>query len=139
MLDKKLVHKKLEAMRLYMEEIKPILVQSFANVYKNYRDLRALERDFQLIVDAAVDINMHIILENGKPPPETNFHSFLILGELHVLSGELAKGLAPSAGLRNKLVHEYEKIDPYILFRSVQKFYKLYQQYCRRIMQELKQ
>jgi uncharacterized protein YutE (UPF0331/DUF86 family) len=33
------------------------------------------------------------------------------MGDLGILSAELAQRLAPSAGLRNRLVHEYETLD----------------------------
>lgn len=66
-------------------------------------------------------------------PPETNFQSFLLLGSHGVFQERYAKELAASAGLRNKLVHEYEKIDPYILYKSLQRFYPLYVRYRKEI------
>ena len=33
------------------------------------------------------------------------------MAEVGVLTSELARSLAPSAGLRNRLVHEYDAID----------------------------
>lgn len=134
MLDKQLINKKLEAIVSYLNEIEPILKLPYKNFYKNYRDLRTAERDFQLIVDAAVDINMHIILEKGNQVPENNFQSFIIMSQINVLSEHFTKDMASSAGLRNKLVHEYEKIDPYILYKSLKKFILLYRQYCKEIL-----
>ena len=95
--------------------------------------MRTAERDFQLMVDAAVDINMHFILEKGFNPPENNFQSFIKIGELKILPEDLTNALAPSAGLRNRLVHEYEKIDQRILFESLRKFVPLYYKYCKKI------
>lgn len=131
MLDKNLINKKLESISLYLKEIEPILELPFKDFHKNYKDMRTAERDFQLMVDAAVDINNHIILEKGNNPPETNFQSFIKMGQLKSLSRRFSENLAKSAGLRNKLVHEYEKIDPYILYKSLKRFLPMYYKYSR--------
>jgi uncharacterized protein YutE (UPF0331/DUF86 family) len=39
------------------------------------------------------------------------YSSFLALAELGALDAKLAKELAPAAGLRNRLVHEYDDLD----------------------------
>jgi len=36
-----------------------------------------------------------------------------------VIPAELAKRLAPAAGLRNRLVHEYDEIDDQIVLKAV--------------------
>jgi uncharacterized protein YutE (UPF0331/DUF86 family) len=43
--------------------------------------------------------------------PDDYFGGFVKMGELGILPRELAIALAPSAGPRNRLVHEYESID----------------------------
>lgn len=131
--DRNLINEKLKAISTYLSELKPLLELSFKDFNKDYRAIRTAERDFQLIVDCAVDINTHIILEKGVSPPETNFQSFILLGGLGVVSEELTKNLAPSAGLRNRLVHEYEKIDPHIFYNSIKKFLPLYGRYSQEI------
>lgn len=133
--DKKLINKKLRSIALYLQEIKPTLDRPFKDFHKNYHYMRTAERDIQLIVDAAVDINIHILLEQGGAPPETNFGSFIEMEKLAIGPAGLFKTLAKSAGLRNKLVHEYEEIDPLILYRSLQKFIPLYHRYGKAIIQ----
>lgn len=137
MLDKKLVHKKLEEISTYLGELEPILKLSFKEFFASYRDMRTAERDFQLIVDAAVDINTHVLLSLVLPPPEKNYESFLTLGKAKVLSEKEAHALAPSTGLRNKLVHEYEEINPELLYRSLQHFTPLYRGYGASILEYL--
>ncbi len=72
---------------------------------------KAAERLLQEAIEAALDINAHLIAEHGRAVPEDYYGGFLALAELHVLPEELARQLAPSAGLRNRLVHGYETID----------------------------
>lgn len=133
MLDKNFINQKLAAITTYLKEIEPILALPYKDFYNNYRDMRTAERDFQLIVDAAVDINTHVLMEAGEHPPETNFESFLLLQKCGIFQERFVKMLAKSAGLRNKLVHEYEKIDPYILYKSLQKFHPFYIKYRKEI------
>ena len=46
--------------------------------------------------------------------------SFLKLAELKIVDPEFARRIARCAGLRNRLVHEYEEIDPRKVFESLQ-------------------
>ena len=62
--------------------------------------------------------------------PDTYYETFLQLGTLRVLPEDLAQGLAPSAGLRNRLVHEYDDVDDAIVYASVNEATKLYTDYA---------
>jgi uncharacterized protein YutE (UPF0331/DUF86 family) len=55
------------------------------------------------------------------------------MGEQGTLSRELAAALAPSAGLRNRLVHEYEAIDDATVIKAVRLAQDLYPQYIAAI------
>ncbi len=134
MLDQVFLEKKVREIGRYLGELEPVLKLTQKEFVGSYRDMRIAERDFQLIVDAAVDINTHILLSLGLPPPEKNFDSFVALGRTGVLSEQEAKALAPSTGLRNKLVHEYEDINPELLYRSLKTFSLQYKEYGRLIL-----
>lgn len=67
----------------------------------------AAERLVQVVVDLAFDVNGHLAVSLLGRAPETGRQSFLDLAEAGVLSTDLAERLAPSAGLRNVLVHHY--------------------------------
>ena len=90
---------------------------------------KAAERLLQELIEAAIDINTHLIVEHGGTVPDTYFESFLELGSLHVTSAELARSLAPSSGLRNRLVHEYDDIDDSIVYESIDQAITLYTEY----------
>ena len=68
---------------------------------------KGVERVLQEAIEAALDVNAHLIAELGHDVPDDYFGGFMKLGQLGILSEELAGALAPSAGLRNRLVHEY--------------------------------
>lgn len=71
----------------------------------------AIERLLQVIVDLAFDINSNLVSKTLGRSPETGRSSFSDLAEAGVIAATLADSLAPSAGLRNVLVHHYVDLD----------------------------
>ncbi|MDQ7844600.1 MAG: DUF86 domain-containing protein [Armatimonadota bacterium] len=69
------------------------------------------ERLLERIIGRMIDINYHLITEVAGLPPKDFYESFVRLAALGVLSPDLAAALAPAAGLRNRLAHEYNEID----------------------------
>ena len=82
---------------------------------------KGTERLLQELIEAAIDLNTHLILQEGHQPPDDYYHGFLRLAEIGILAPELATALAPSAGLRNRLVHEYDTIVDAIVLDAVRK------------------
>jgi len=70
----------------------------------------AAERLIQVIVDLAIDINGHVAVATLGRAPQTGRDSFAAAAEAGALPAALADALAPSAGLRNVLVHRYTDI-----------------------------
>lgn len=70
----------------------------------------AVERILTQLVDLAVSINSHVAVSAGKTPSSyrESFHAAAAAGLINV---DLAQRLAPSAGLRNVLTHDYVNID----------------------------
>ncbi len=81
---------------------------------------RATERLLQEAIDAAVDANTHLLRGAGRPVPEDYFRSFIALGEAGIVEATLARDLAPAAGLRNRIVHEYDDLDEALVFQAAQ-------------------
>lgn len=80
----------------------------------------AAERLLQVIVDLAVDINGHLVVALTGRAPETGRSSFGDLAACGVISNALAERLAPSAGLRNVLVHQYIDIRTDLVAESIE-------------------
>ena len=93
----------------------------------------AVERLIQLIVDLALDINNIILAYLQKPPASDYFNSFIDLAECGVLPESLAVKIAPSTGLRDRLVHEYETINDRIVFESISETIEQYIIYMKEI------
>lgn len=76
------------------------------------RDLRHIvERILTQLVDLAVPLNGTLIAATGGRRPTGYRDSFQLLGDAGILPVELAERLAPAAGMRNLLTHEYGAID----------------------------
>jgi len=70
------------------------------------------ERYLERAIGRMIDINFHLITESGQVPPKDYHESFVRLSTLGVMTADLAKEMAMAAGLRNRIVHEYDDIDP---------------------------
>lgn len=69
------------------------------------------ERLLERVIGRMIDINYHILTEREGVPPKDFHESFTKLAKVGVLPVELARAMAPAAGLRNRLAHEYNEID----------------------------
>ncbi|MDW7733460.1 MAG: DUF86 domain-containing protein [Methanolobus sp.] len=81
----------------------------------NYELRSAVERNFQLAIESAIDIGEIIISREGFERPEVYRSVFLILGKHGIIPEEFAKEFAQAAGFRNVLVRMYEEVDVDIL------------------------
>ena len=71
----------------------------------------AVERVLTQLVDLAVSVNSHIASARLGRAPASYRESFGLAAQAGVIDTELAARLAPAAGLRNILVHEYTDVD----------------------------
>lgn len=138
MTDPLIVRRKLNKMIEYLGQLEEVNQYSLENYLDNFFVRRTGERLIQLIVETATDINGHLIVSSGHKPPADYYSSFVKLGDYQILEQNFAKKIAPSAGLRNRLVHEYEEIDDKIVYKSIQKTIKSYKKYIRKIENHLK-
>ena len=138
-MSKELIEKKIEQIRILINELRALLQKPEIEFIKDAITLRAAERDFQLIVDLASDINTHILLEGGKRTPDSYRQSFLDLKTENIIEAGLAETLALSARLRNILVHEYDFDEDYAKFyQGAKRFLPAYDTYVGLVLGYLK-
>ena len=137
MADQNLVKEKIRNIQEYMNEIKSILVLPDADIVHTVEKLRTLERNFQLIVDEMLDINIHLIKELNLESPDDFQSTFEILGEHNILPKDFAYKIAPVVGLRNKIVHRYEIIDRTLFVNAFKNNYKDFEELLRLIREYL--
>lgn len=110
MLDKNLLIKKLGLIDEYLGELEPLVAMGEDALRADKLKYHTAERLFQLIVDAMIDINTHVIRELALAPPDDPQSTFIVLGEGGVLPKDFAIKIAPMVGLRNAVVHRYETV-----------------------------
>lgn len=121
MLNKDLVKTKIRNIQEYLMEIESTLSLPKDQIVSSIEKLRTLERNFQLIVDAMLDINIHLIRELELSTPNDLKSTFIILAEGKIIPYDFAEKISPVVGLRNILVHGYEKVDRELFIDSFQK------------------
>ena len=69
------------------------------------------ERYLERMIGRMIDINYHLVTESGQPSPKDYHESFHLLATVGILPSDFAREIAFAAGLRNRIVHEYDEID----------------------------
>lgn len=132
MLNRDFLERKVKLIQEDLARLEPLAGLSFRELTADDVKYSAVERYLERIVTRALDVNHHCIAElgTGSEAVRTHEDTFLRLGELGVLPAALAHEIAPSAGLRNVLVHEYDHVNPRQVYESVGQALSQYAQYC---------
>lgn len=93
----------------------------------------AAERILTLVVDLAFAINSHVAVAMLKQAPDSYRDSFLLAAEAGLIDRDLAGALAPSAGMRNTLVHAYLDVDYNKVEVAIAAVPALYGEYVRQV------
>lgn len=128
-----IIRRKLAIITENLAVLKPIETITKEEYIKDVYKRKATERLLQELIEAAVDINSHMIAQSSKTAPDDYYESFIKVGELGIISSNLAEKLAPSAGLRNRLVHEYDMLDHSLILEAVKMAEELYPEYIKEI------
>ena len=70
-----------------------------------------VERNLEITAQCCIDICHRIISLEGAQKPADYYGAILSMGELDILPAAFARHLAPLAGFRNVLVHDYVSVD----------------------------
>ena len=112
MIDKELVTRKIVLITDDLKAMEPLGRKALADYLATPIDEVLAERYLERIIGRMIDVNYHVLTESGHAPPKDYFQSFTALADIAVLDREFAGRIAACAGLRNRITHEYETIDP---------------------------
>ncbi len=133
-----LIQKKLEQMSGLLIELQELLAIPYPEFKSTFKNIRSAERNFQLIIELASDINAQIVTSLGAQTPDTYKDSFKKMADLKVLDEKSLPIFIKSSNLRNILTHEYDfDEDNFIFYKSAKLFVPLYEQYIRSIQKHL--
>ena len=140
MINKIFVKRKISLIQDDLANFSHFAQYSFEEIAKDYIKQAATERFLERVVNRAIDINQHLIAElatKDTSSPKTYTDTFIMLPDLGVYSKDFATEISKSVGTRNKLVHEYDKVDQKIIYDSIADCLRDYQQYCGYILKFL--
>lgn len=129
MVNKEIIRRKLIKISEYLQELARLKDISYSDYISDFKHKRSVERLIQLLVDVAVDINAHILVDEGFASPQDAFDSFIRAGQIGVLPSNFAEAIAPATGERNIIVHEYEEIDDALVYDSIKETLKMFNEY----------
>ena len=132
------ITEKVRMIEEYLDKTKEIFEAEDNQKILNSNNLHVLERLFQLMVDAMIDVNNYLVKGLELEPPNSIQGSFEILSEHSIVSSELAIKIAPVVGLRNKIVHVYEKVDKTFFIGQFRKNINDFNQYITEILKYIK-
>jgi len=124
------IRRKLSRIVENLTELRPLASTTIEGWRADAVRRAAAERWPQLCIDAAIDLNGHLLVGLGYPAPPDGYQSFLDLAQrTRVIDADLARSLAPSAGLRNRLVHRYDEIDDALVLEGIGEAVRLFPRY----------
>jgi uncharacterized protein YutE (UPF0331/DUF86 family) len=132
-IEEEIIRKKIAVMIENLKALEPIMNMTPEEYIEALYKRKATERLLQELIEAAIDVNTYLIVQTGNTIPDDYYESFIRVGELKIISLALAEKLAPSADLRNRLVHEYDRLEHSIVLDAVRIAENLYPQYVKQI------
>ena len=91
-----------------LKELQPLTYDEFAREHVLHG---SAERDFQVAIQAALDIGAYLLADAGVQVPSEYQQVFRVLGQVGILPPAFAEKLVGMAKFRNVLVHLYLEVD----------------------------
>lgn len=118
-IDPQLVTRKLLLIAADIAALESIRARGGDAYARSWIDQAVVERYLERVIGRMIDVNYHLLTASGHPPPADYHASFVRLAEIGVLEPEFARRIASAAGLRNRLVHDYEGLDHAKVFAAL--------------------
>lgn len=133
MIDRDLVTRKMVLITADLGPLQAMASKDRGSYLASPTDELVAERLLERMIGRMIDITFHLITEAGEAPPADYYESFTRLARLGVLERDFATRIAGSAGPRNRIVHEYDEIDPARVHEALQSAVTDIPAYLRRI------
>lgn len=141
MLNKNFIRRKIDLIQNELTYLIPLKDYTFEELSKDFMNQAAVERILERVINRAIDINQHLIAELSDlktEPPLDYKETFLRLTDFEIYNKDFAENISRSVGTRNKLAHEYDKINKEKIYTSVHDCLEDYTKYCEHILNFLK-
>lgn len=119
MIDKVLITRKMTLILQDLQKLSELSLLAREKYLEDSVNEAVAERYLERMIGRMIDINFHLITETGHAPPKDYHESFARLGTISVLPAAFAREMAVAAGLRNRIVHEYDEIDAVKIYEAL--------------------
>lgn len=131
------LRRKIDQCQEYFEKLFVYVALDSGELLNNEEKRLAMERLFLLMVDEAVDVNSALAYQIGGRIAESYKSTFHELVSLKLLELDFAEKIAESAKIRNQLTHDYEKLQKAASVEAIKRFYPLYKEYLRILIERI--
>jgi len=134
LVDKALILRKIERIETYLKQVRQKKDPGF-EVFRKDKDLQSIVL-FNIIqsIQACIDIGAHIISDSEWEAPVSLADIFQILAQNKIVTKQLSQRMIKMVGFRNRIVHEYEKIDLRIVYEAWRKSIKDIENFCKNVV-----
>jgi uncharacterized protein YutE (UPF0331/DUF86 family) len=133
MADAEVVATKLEQIEQYYGELSDKQALSREAFLADVTEQRAVERMFENVIQACVDLSKHVATEDFDYGGDESKEAVMFLANNAVISDETASTLTDAVGFRNILAHEYGDIRHGQVYNYLQEELGLYEDFSREI------
>ena len=127
------IDSKLQRLKEYVGYLKGYQKYPLEELLADHTLQGAVFHYLQLSIESMLDIGELIISEQGFSKPEESRAVFKILAQHRVIPKKFAEKIAPIAGLRNILVHEYSDVDIKKVYGHLKNDLKDFDSYAKHI------
>ena len=120
-----------------LRAVTPISLKPLDEYLASAPDEVLTERYLERMIGRMIDVNYHLITGAGHAPPRDYYESFTQLARIGILPPAFASRIAACAGLRNRIVHEYDDIDPRRVYEGLQASVRDIPEYLRHVHQHV--
>lgn len=131
--DKNIIIRKIKFIQEDLPRLKKTAKLSEKQYLSDITTQLATERLLERIITRLIDINYHLLKTKFYVLPKDYTDSFKKLLDKKVITKPMYQNIAPSAGLRNHLAHEYDEIDPKQIYQGVKNLLKHISGYLKQI------
>jgi uncharacterized protein YutE (UPF0331/DUF86 family) len=105
------IERRLEKLNVCLNKLEPFKSKDKEEILQNPYLQDIIERNLEVSAQSVIDIANRIISIENLEKPLDYYDAIMRLGEAGILTLKFAKKLAPIAGFRNILVHDYLDIN----------------------------
>lgn len=131
------ISRKIRSMKKYTDFLRSYQSITEERLEDDYELRSAIERNFHLAIESALDIGEIIISAEGFEKPEDYRGVILILEKHKVIPTDFAERFIEAVSFRNILVHMYEEIDVGELYSYLQTNLRDFDDFARYIARHL--